>query len=158
MKNTHFLRPLYVVLAIVFLFLAARPFVVPKDFGSHEAGYMYGWHRKGNEAEWKAFPVKFRTREYCKDCHEDKLTAIAKSPHRIIECENCHGLAGGHPESPPKLGVDRSRGLCLRCHGLLPYETTGRSAIRGIEPDSHNPEAECSSCHDPHNPKSGGVS
>ena len=54
MKN-HVYRPLFVVIGIVVLILVARPFLVPKDFGVGERGYMYGWHRKGNEQDWKKF-------------------------------------------------------------------------------------------------------
>ena len=151
MKN-HVWRPLYVALAAVALVLLARTFLVPKDFGIHESGYMYGWHRKGNEKEWQAVKVKYKTTAYCKECHADKVERISRSPHGIIPCENCHGPALNHPEDPPSLTIDRSRQLCLRCHARLPYPSSGRADIRGIHPDTHNPEVECSLCHDPHNP------
>lgn len=151
----HVLRPLYVVLALVALTFAARAFVVPPDFGAHEKGYMYGWYRKGNEAEWKAFKVKHQTRSYCEGCHTEEYSLIMKSPHGIINCENCHGPARDHPEAPLKLGIDKSRALCLRCHGYLPYKSTGREMIKGISPEEHNPDVECVSCHSPHNPLGG---
>ncbi|HEX9021507.1 MAG TPA: cytochrome c3 family protein [Nitrospirota bacterium] len=154
MKN-HVLRPFIVFLGIVALILIARMFFVPRDFGIGERGYMYGWHRKGNEQDWKNFKVKYQGKEYCKDCHTDRYNSINKTPHRIIECEDCHGPAIDHPSDPPKLTIDRSRELCLRCHYPLPYPTSGRSRIRGIDPDTHNPGTECSSCHNPHNPMEG---
>ena len=92
MKN-HVLRPLFVVIGIVVLILLARMVIVPKDFGIGERGYMYGWHRKSNEEDWKKFKVKYQGREYCKDCHHDKYDAIKQTPHAIIQCENCHGPA-----------------------------------------------------------------
>jgi hypothetical protein len=49
----HVLRPFFVFLAFVAIVLIVRFFYVPKDFGIHERGYMYGWHRKSNEEEWK---------------------------------------------------------------------------------------------------------
>ncbi len=52
MKN-HVFRPLFVVIGIVAIILAARLFLVPKDFGVQERGYMYGWHRKANEEDRK---------------------------------------------------------------------------------------------------------
>jgi hypothetical protein len=39
---------------------------------------------------------------------------------------------------------------------LLPYEASGRSMIRGIDNDAHNPGMECVSCHNPHKPGMGG--
>ncbi len=151
MKN-HVLRPLYAVLMIIALILAARIFLVPKDFGIHERGYMYGWYRKSNEEEWKKFTVKYQGREYCRDCHGANYDSIARTRHRAIQCENCHGPARDHPGDPPKLVIDRGRQECLRCHYPLPYPTSGRSKIRGVDPEKHHPGIECSLCHDPHNP------
>ncbi len=154
MKN-HVYLPLIVVLGIVGLILAARTVYVPKDFGVGDRGYMYGWHRQANEETWKNFKVKYQGREYCKDCHSDKYAKIMNTPHKIIQCENCHGPAIDHPMDPPKLAIDKTRAHCLRCHFPLPYSSSGRSKIRGIDPLLHNPDIECSACHNPHNPMEG---
>ncbi len=163
MKN-HVWRPLIVVIGIEILILAARVVYVPKDFGSYERGYMYSWHEKNNEDFWKNFKIKYKGKAYCKDCHEDKVTMIDKTPHRIIMCENCHGPAGDaegvvhYDDKRPKLVIDRSRELCYRCHVKLPYPTSGRSEIKGfLDPEQHNPGIECVSCHNPHSPKLGGA-
>lgn len=155
--KSHVWRPLFVVFGIVILILIARVFLVPKDFGIHERGYMYGWYKKSNEEEWKKVAVKYKSAEYCKDCHTDKFTMIMQTPHALIQCENCHGPAMDHPSDPPKLAIDKSRQQCLRCHYPLPYPTSGRANIRGIDPDKHNPDIECSMCHNPHKPKIGGA-
>lgn len=153
----HVLRPLFVVAAIVGFILAARFAFVPGDFGIQERGYLYGWHRKSNEEDWKKFSVKYRGPEYCRECHAENARLIAKSPHRAIMCENCHGPALNHPEDPPKLSPDRSRAFCLRCHAFLPYPTSGRREINGFSaPEQHNPGIECAACHNPHDPKPGG--
>src|SRR5574341_947919 len=130
MKN-HVFRPLIVVIIMVALILAARLFYVPKDFGVHERGYMYGWYRKANEEDWKKFKVKYQG------------------------SENCNGPAIDHPSDPPKLAIEKSREHCLRCHFPLPYPTSGRSKIRGVDPEKHNPGTECVACHNPHNPMEG---
>jgi Cytochrome c554 and c-prime len=150
--NSYIWRPLYVLIVLVVLVFIVRHFLVPGDFGIGEQGYMYGWHRNSNAEEWKAFKVKYRSEEYCKDCHSDKYSSIMQTPHAIIQCENCHGPAVDHPSDPPKLSIDRSREQCLRCHFPLPYPTSGRSNIRGIDPDKHNPGIECVMCHNPHKP------
>lgn len=146
----HFLRPLYVILSLAGIILIARFFIVPEDFGIHERGYTYGWFRKGNSEEWKAVTVKYQGKDYCKDCHAEQEKQILASPHRIIQCENCHGPAMGHPVNPEKLTIDRTRELCLRCHAFLPYPTSGRSELKGIDPDQHNTGVPCAVCHDPH--------
>lgn len=152
MKN-HLLRPLAVVCFIVVLAVFARAFLVPADFGVHERGYMYGWHRKSNEREWQALQVRYRTSAGCPQCHPDKQTELSHSPHAIISCENCHGPALDHPRDPAGYTIDRSRELCLRCHAQLPYPNSARGAIRGINPDTHHTRAECVLCHIPHHPE-----
>ncbi len=146
----HVFRPLFVVLALGAVILAARMLVVPKDFGIHERGYMYGWYRKASEEDWKKIRVKYQGGDYCKDCHAEPFRQHLSSPHGIIECENCHGPASDHPSNPQKLSIDRSRELCLRCHTHLLYATSKRAEIRGINPDGHNVGLECVGCHDPH--------
>ncbi len=155
--KSHIWRPLYVFIAVVLLILLVRTVFVPKDFGVGERGYMYGWHRLGNEEEWKnsIVKVKYQGAEYCKDCHPDKYNSIRKTPHRTIQCENCHGPAIDHPSDPPKLDIDRSRAQCLRCHFPLPYTSSGRAKLKSIDPDKHNPDIECSMCHNPHKPMEG---
>jgi hypothetical protein len=80
-----------------------------------------------------------------------------QTPHAIIQCENCHGPAREHPSNPPKLEINKTREQCLRCHFPLPYPTSGRANIRGIDPEKHNPGVECSMCHNPHKPKVEGM-
>ena len=155
--RSHIWRPLYVVIGIIFIVLIIRVFVVPDSFGIHERGYMYGWYNKADENFWKEVKVKYRSSEYCKDCHSNKLSLIKQTPHAVIQCENCHGPAIDHPENPAKLAIDKSREHCLRCHFPLAYPTSGRAKIRGIDPEKHNPEIECVMCHNPHKPSLEGM-
>jgi len=155
--NNHVFRPLLVVIGLVVIVLVIRPFYVPKDFGVHERGYMYGWYRNSNIEDWKKVTVKYQGKEYCTTCHPDKTESIDRTPHAIIQCENCHGPALEHPSDPPKLAVDRSREQCLRCHAKLVYPSSGRAQIRGIDPDKHNPDVECVMCHNPHKPSLEGL-
>lgn len=150
--KSHVWRPLIIVAVIIAMLMLGHNFLVPQDFGIWERGYMYGWHRKGNETDWKAVKVRYRTTAYCKSCHEDKYNDLHRSPHADIMCENCHGPALNHPDDPPTLKIDRRRELCIRCHSLLPYRDSVRGAIRGIIPVTHYPGAECVMCHYPHNP------
>ena len=149
--NDHVWRPLILVFVVVAIFFGIRTFLVPKDFKVYDKGFMYSYHRKSNEAEWANFKVKYKGREYCADCH-DEYGRNMSSPHKIIQCENCHGPAVDHPDNPDKLPIDRSRELCLRCHIKLLYPTSKRAEIKGIDPEKHHPEAACYTCHDPHHP------
>ena len=117
--RSHVLRPLWVAIALVLLILIVRPFLVPDDFGVHGRDFTYGYHRLSNVQEWKDFPMKYQGKEYCAECHEENIQQIASSPHKAIQCENCHGPGIGHPEENQKLPIDRTREQCLRCHALL---------------------------------------
>ena len=161
--KSHVWRPLYVVIAFVLALLVFRFFYVPNDFGSGKRGFMYSYHRKSNENEWKTQPVKYgftgkqTLHESCGECHSEEVKTRTGDLHGIIPCEDCHGPGLNHPESPQKLSIDRSRELCLRCHTSLPYTTSDRKRIPGISPKEHNPSLECVMCHDPHNPRLDGM-
>jgi len=127
-------------------------FYVPDDFGIQDRGYTFGFHRLGNEQDWKEFPAKYKGSDYCAECHEENSESLAKSGHGIIPCEDCHGPAFRHPEAPEKLTIDRSRGLCLRCHSQLFMPSSQRNDLPGIDPQTHNADIECAECHNPHNP------
>ena len=147
------------VLAVVVGILVFRLFYVPNDFGSGEYGFMYSFHRQSNVEEWANQPVKYRDtgkqkmHEYCGECHGDVVDIRTEDLHGTIACENCHGPALEHPEDPEMLIIDRGRDVCLRCHTLLPYTTSERKRIPGIDPATHNTEFVCVDCHDPHNPR-----
>ncbi len=151
MKN-HVLRPLWVAILLVIALLVARKLYVPADFGINGRNFTYGYYRKASVNDWKEFKVKYKGRQYCKECHEENFDSISKSKHRIIQCENCHGPAIDHPDNPEALEIDRSRGLCLRCHADLPYPGSHRNDLPAIDPEEHNPDKACADCHNPHKP------
>lgn len=151
MKN-HVLRPLYLVIVAVAALLVVRHFIVPSDFGVHGKNFTYGFHRLGNIDDWKNFKVKYRGKEYCRECHEEKVEENLSSPHSAIQCENCHSAAIDHPDDPKTMPIDTSRSLCLRCHAYLPYPQSHRSEMPAVDPEEHNTGEDCVDCHNPHNP------
>ena len=150
--KSHVWRPLFVVIGIIVMILLFRMIYVPSDFGVQERGYTFGFHRLSNEQEWKDFPAKYKGSSYCNECHDEKVTSLNTSQHSMIPCENCHGAAMNHPETPERLTIDRNRDLCIRCHSSLYMPSSGRNVIPGINPDEHNTGIGCSECHNPHNP------
>jgi hypothetical protein len=150
--KSHVLRPLWVAIVLVAAVLGARLFMVPDDFGIHGASFTYNFYRLGNVEEWKAFPVKYQGRERCARCHEENVAQIASSKHVNMQCENCHGPGVGHPREVKTLPVNGSRDLCLRCHQALPYPSSLRASLPGIDGTKHKTRSECRKCHDPHHP------
>ena len=151
------------VIVLIVSMLVFRFFYVPNDFSSGNRGFMYSYHRKSNETEWANQPAKYGTtgreklHEFCAECHGDVVKIRTEKLHGTIPCENCHGPVLNHPEKPEKLDIDRSRELCLRCHTSLPYTTSERKRIPGIDPKTHNTGTPCVSCHNPHNPSLEGM-
>lgn len=156
MKN-HAWRPLIVAIGAVALLLTVRAAVVPADFGVHGDSFTYNYYRESSVNEWKAFKVKYRGKEYCRVCHEEKVEENLSSAHSVIQCENCHGAAVDHPDNPETLPIETNRLLCLRCHAHLPYPQSNRADMPAVDPVEHNPGTNCTECHNPHNPNLEGM-
>ena len=151
----HVLHPLWVAIGLVALIFVAREFFVPDDFGVHGDSFTYNFHRLSNVDEWKQFPVKYQGYDSCSDsdCHRQNVRTLRRSPHRKLECENCHGPSGNHPEDVEFLPRNTDRGLCLRCHAHLEYPNAARSEIPSISTRMHYRRKECVECHVPHDPR-----
>lgn len=87
----------------------------------------------------------------CQNCHEDVVVMKAKSYHKGLACEACHGPAIKHTEDPSALKppAPRDRTFCPVCHAYDPSRPTG---FPQINPTAHNPLKACISCHNPHDP------
>jgi len=150
----HVLHPLWLAIALVGLILLARQFMVPDDFGIHGDSFTYNYYRLSNVQEWKDFPVKYQGNESCLECHEDNVKKHRRSPHKRVQCENCHGPSGNHPDDVEYLPLNKERGLCLRCHADLGYPaSSARSDLPAIVDRRHKRKRECVSCHNPHDPR-----
>ncbi len=149
----HVLRPLGVAIGLVGLILVSRQFLVPDDFGVHGRNFTYGYYRLSNIQEWKDFPVKYRGRESCVECHEENVLKLNASTHEPVECENCHGPSANHPDDEEYLPLDTTRELCLRCHAWLEYPNSARGELVSIEDRRHKRRKECIECHNPHDPR-----
>ena len=148
----HVLHPLWVTIALIAALLGARELFVPDDFGVHNESFTYSYHRLGNVQEWKEFPAKYQGRDSCTECHRDNVRSVRRSPHRRIECENCHGPAAGHPDEIEFLPRNTEREMCLRCHAYLEYPNTARNEIPPVKDRMHHRRKACVECHNPHQP------
>lgn len=149
----HVLHPLWVAVALIGGIFVAREFFVPDDFGVHGESFTYNFHRLSNVQEWKDFPVKYQGWDSCTECHREQVRTVRRAPHRQIECENCHGPSGNHPDDVEFLPKNTSRDLCLRCHAFLDYPTNGRTQVPPVSARLHYRRQECVECHVPHDPR-----
>ncbi|MFQ5869027.1 MAG: hypothetical protein ACE5JC_03900 [Candidatus Zixiibacteriota bacterium] len=123
----------------------ARILFVPHSFGK------YGHYRADVVEEIISQEISYAGYQACVDCHDDVHELKAKSNHRGVSCEACHGPAAEHIEAPDEFTprTPRERGYCPLCHGYNPSRPTG---FPQIIVDLHNPGKACMSCHNPHNP------
>ena len=127
------------------VFITARKYFIPPTFG------LYGHYRAAAVDEIKTKETKYAGAELCADCHDEIYALKAKSYHKNISCEVCHGPAAKHADDPteskPEIPHDRSQ--CVICHDYNLARPTGFPQIIASQ---HNPGKFCTQCHQPHNP------
>jgi hypothetical protein len=126
-------------------FLVARARLTPPSFGT------LGHYRADAVAKAASLPVHYAGAETCAECHTDEAAQKAKSYHRGLACEMCHGPGAAHAAAPDekKPQLPRDRKACLYCHEYLASRPTGFPQV--IE-RAHNPLDPCLKCHNPHDP------
>ncbi len=137
---------LVIVFSVVFaVFITLRHFLVPPSFG------LYGHYRANAVDEIRQKEIKYAGSEACIDCHEDIYDLKAKSYHKNVTCEVCHGPAYAHTQDPTgvKPEIPHNRSQCTICHNYNPARPTGFPQIIASQ---HNPGFFCAHCHNPHNP------
>ncbi len=146
----HLVRAGALLLAVLILvFIGLR--VMPAPAFLEE----FGFHPKDtgeNVEEWAGLPVQYAQSSACLDCHQDKYSMWEKSNHSTVSCENCHGPARAHLETKARPVVDTSRELCGLCHARL---VSRRDAFPQVDLKEHGGQADCATCHDPHDPRAG---
>lgn len=165
---SHAWRPVAVLIGVIIFILVARMFLVPKDFKAVDGDYKYQYHRVSSEKFWRDLPDKHKGRQFCAQCHQDKIELVADSGHMNVQCENCHAMFDltkkGHPINLKEdfgyqldIGIDRSRELCKRCHAKILYRpavytqfSKGPIPFKTVDPKEHNPGIDCVTCHDVH--------
>lgn len=125
--------------------VVARQALTPPSFGKQ------GHYRADAIQEVAALPARHAGAEVCAECHVDEASTKAKSFHKGLSCEVCHGAAKDHSQAPDehKPVIPRARRDCLYCHEYLSSRPTGFPQI--IE-KTHNPLDPCLKCHKPHDP------
>ncbi|MBI1963401.1 MAG: hypothetical protein HYS37_08510 [Candidatus Rokubacteria bacterium] len=134
-----------VVGVLVAVTLLTRFYIIPRSLVSTDLHWTETVRRE------LAKPVKFAGATACQDCHDDVVTKKARSFHKNVACESCHGPAVRHAEDPGavKPPAPRDRKFCPVCHAYDPSRPTG---FPQINPTAHNPLKACIACHKPHDP------
>lgn len=134
---------------LIFVFLGLRVMPVPAfltDFGFHPKNV------KENEAMWANLPIQYASSSICVDCHSNEYRLRGKGKHRTVSCETCHGSARAHLATGAPEALDTSRGFCGLCHAQLISRPGNFPQVNMAEMGG---DAECITCHDPHEPRVG---
>ena len=128
------------------LFLLARYFLIPSDFG------VFGFYRAGALDDVKAQAPLHAGEALCLDCHSDVGDLRKESRHVKVRCESCHGPLAKHASGDvtAKPIALNPRRLCIQCHTTqigLPAN------FPNVVPDDHAGDLPCTDCHQPHRPK-----
>ena len=143
----HLVRPTLVLVGGLFLFLAIRSAVIPKDFG------QYGHYRPGALEMIRQRPISYAGQDTCVLCHDEQAKVRAEGRHAHVACEACHGPLAAHANAndpaanKPKL--PEVADLCRRCHEK---DAAKPKKFPQVVTAEHSQGAPCDACHKPHNP------
>ncbi|HZY04383.1 MAG TPA: cytochrome C [Anaeromyxobacteraceae bacterium] len=147
----HVFRVALLLIAGLAVVSIGRTLLVPRSYG------LYGPYRYDNVAEQMTIrePVHGGPAA-CGECHEKEFKKRAAGKHKTVSCEVCHApkayhvRADGSMESMP---IDRSFGLCARCHRKIPGRPAKFPQVVLEQHLNGPPEGDaCIQCHDAHSP------
>lgn len=136
-----------IILAIsITIFIVIRQLLIPDSFGD------LGHYRANSLDDNLLFEPHYAGQEACFECHEDIKDLKDMDVHSGFSCETCHGPGLGHTINPDSLDmlIPDSRDFCGLCHA----KNTARKekVVIQIELKEHNPDKNCTYCHNPHAP------
>ncbi len=133
------------IVAVASLALGAALFVAATAYAAFGSG-----HADVNAETWALRPLRIAPAG-CVACHPKQAAQQATNKHADIDCQTCHGPAGGHPGNDPNAVVAISKptsAICVQCH----TQVVGRPAgFAQIDLATHwGGGTLCLRCHDPH--------
>jgi len=128
------------------LFLVLRHFLVPESYGD------LGHYRANSLQDNEKFEIIHAGKESCNDCHEDMAELKAMDLHSGLSCETCHGPGLAHMNNTDSVDMilPDGRAFCGLCHEKNAARRT--DAVIQVELKVHNPDKNCTYCHNPHAP------
>lgn len=107
-----------------------------------------------NPQAWAARPVQIEPATECANCHSDITTPFKQSSHRTFNCANCHGVTIEHVENKaPMPKIEGNAELCGLCHAKVFNRPSG---FPQINLEEHGEGKTCTTCHNPHSPRTMG--
>lgn len=143
---SHLIRMAGLFAVGIIVFLVARSFSVPADFG------VYGHYRAGALDDARTQAIAFAGQAACVECHSDIGDLRKTARHAKVSCESCHGALATHAAGEEPLKPTRPDGVktCIGCHLK---SRSKPSTFAQIEVADHAGDNRCIDCHNPHAPK-----
>lgn len=141
------IKRLSLVFAVIFgAFLILRVILTPVSFGEK------GHYRALALQENTEHEFRYMGNESCTECHTLETEMLASDLHADLSCEACHGPAYLHNSNPDSFPLLKPEGklFCGKCHeknAARPTDYINQKIIA-----EHNPEYQCTECHNPHKP------
>lgn len=139
-------RHLIILAILIAAFVVFQQLMIPESFGE------LGHYRANSLEDNELFDIHYAGQESCYECHEDISDLKEMDLHYDLSCETCHGPGTDHNLSPDsvELFIPDDRNFCGLCHA----KNTARNedAVFQIESKEHNPDKNCTYCHNPHAP------
>jgi hypothetical protein len=139
-------RHLLVLIILVGIFIVFRQLMIPDSFGD------IGHYRANSLGDNEALEMVYAGQESCIECHEDMSELKEFDLHSDLACESCHGPGLFHIINPDSVDfvMPGNREDCGLCHQY--NASRNKDAIIQINLNEHNPDKNCTFCHNPHAP------
>jgi len=139
-------RHLIVLIVLVGIFIVIRQLMIPDSFGD------IGYYRANSLIDNEAFEMVYAGEESCIECHEDMGDLKAGDLHADLSCESCHGPGMTHVLNTDSVNfvMPGNRKDCGLCHQQ--NASRNKDAVIQINLKEHNPDNNCTYCHNPHAP------
>ena len=138
---SHLARGTAILVVLLVTLLAFRFAITQRSIES------IGLIASDNSVNWASLEPKLGASERCVECHTDVDLEWSQSAHLVQSCEDCHGAGGSHINKGAVVGAAKEE--CSTCHVAIP----GRPEdFPQVEPATHFPETDCTTCHNPHSP------
>ena len=139
-------RHLIILSIVIVISFLLRQWLVPESFGD------LGHYRANSLGDNELFEMHYAGQEACAECHEEEYDLKEMDMHFELACETCHGPSLVHTETNESVDVwiPETRDFCGLCHAI--NAARSKDIILQIDMNEHNPEENCTYCHNPHAP------
>ena len=143
----HIVRLLLLLGCFLLVAYAAKVYLTDPSY------YEYGYYRADAVPQIASGTPLYQGSAHCLECHPERSADWPLTPHKVVQCEVCHGVSEECPvKEGTRIPADTIR-LCSTCHEKMPARPAAHPQIVLAEhPFADGETMPCIECHDPHSP------